>query len=72
MSILKNIKKAGAIAALLFISNTTFSAPPPPPSGPTCWPPPCGIPVDGGLGFLLAAGIVYGGKKIYNHLQNPD
>jgi hypothetical protein len=29
---------------------------------PPCWPPPC-IPIDGGLGFLVMAGAVLGGKK---------
>ena len=35
-----------------------------PPVGgpPPCWPPPC-IPIDGGLGFLIAAGALFGGKK---------
>ncbi|MFK7758104.1 MAG: PID-CTERM protein-sorting domain-containing protein [Flavobacteriales bacterium] len=35
-------------------------------SGPPCGPPfgaPCPIPLDGGVGFLIAAGLVYGGKK---------
>lgn len=39
------------------------AAPAPPPSGgPGCWPPPC-IPVDGGIVFLMAAGVIYGAKK---------
>jgi hypothetical protein len=29
---------------------------------PPCWPPPC-IPIDGGLGFLIAAGALLGGSK---------
>ncbi len=35
-----------------------------PPIGgpPPCWPPPC-IPIDGGLGLLIAAGAILGGKK---------
>lgn len=35
-----------------------------PPVGgpPPCWPPPC-IPIDGGLGLLLAAGALFGGRK---------
>jgi hypothetical protein len=33
-----------------------LSAPPP------CWPPPC-IPIDGGLGLLVAAGAILGGKQ---------
>ena len=27
-----------------------------------CWPPPC-IPIDGGISFLIAAGIAFGAKK---------
>lgn len=35
-----------------------------PPVGgpPPCWPPPC-IPIDGGLGLLIAAGTLFGGSK---------
>jgi len=42
-------------------------APPPPPpgGGPSCWPPPC-VPIDGGISLLIAAGAIYGGKKLYN------
>ena len=43
----------------------------PPPGGspttgstPPCWSPPC-IPIDGGIGTLLAAGAFVGGRKIY-------
>lgn len=32
---------------------------------PPCFDPPC-IPIDGGLGFLVAAGVALGGKKIYD------
>ena len=40
-------------------------APPPPPiDEPGCWPPPC-IPIDGGISLLVAAGAIYGGKKLY-------
>ncbi len=28
------------------------------------------IPIDGGLGFLLAAGVAYAGKKLYNTKEN--
>lgn len=34
-----------------------------PPSGGNCIPPPC-VPIDGGIGLLLAAGALYGGKKL--------
>lgn len=32
-------------------------------AGAGCWPPPC-IPIDGGIGFLVAAGLAFGGKKL--------
>lgn len=38
--------------------------PPPPTGGPGCWPPPC-VPIDGGISLLIAAGALYGGKKLY-------
>ena len=48
---------------LIFILSPTFVqttiAQPPP-------PPPVEIPIDGGLGFLLAAGVAYAAKKLYN------
>ena len=52
-----------------------YSQPPPPGGGgggePCCWPAPCTcIPIDGGIGFLIAAGIVYGCKKAYDSLKN--
>ncbi|HQQ95522.1 MAG TPA: hypothetical protein PLQ93_13290 [Bacteroidia bacterium] len=43
------------------------AAPAPPPSatgGPGCWPPPC-VPIDGGIGLLMAAGAAYGARKLY-------
>ena len=36
----------------------------PPAGGPPCWSPPC-VPVDGGIGILLAAGAIIGARKIY-------
>ena len=35
-----------------------------PPVGgpPPCWPPPC-IPIDGGIGLLIAAGAIIGGRS---------
>lgn len=65
------------IVLLLFtgIFTLVFAAgpPPPPPSGgPPCWPPPCSIPIDGGVGFLIAAGIGYGIKKIHQYLNKAE
>ena len=36
----------------------------PPAGGPPCWAPPC-VPIDGGIGILLAAGAFVGARKIY-------
>jgi hypothetical protein len=49
------------------VAQVAGGGPPGPPAGgtPPCWPPPC-IPIDGGLGFLLAAGALIGGKKLYD------
>lgn len=38
----------------------------PPAGGPPCWSPPC-IPIDGGIGILLAAGAFVGARKIYQN-----
>ncbi|MDQ3190826.1 MAG: hypothetical protein M3Q58_04460 [Bacteroidota bacterium] len=48
--------------------NLGFSQPPPPGGGGTqpCWPPSTCIPIDGGLGFLIAAAAALGIKKIYD------
>ena len=65
------------LAFPLFV-DYLFAQPPggPPPGGgtttgsppPNCWTPDC-IPIDGGLGFLIAAGAAIGGKKIYDQLK---
>lgn len=36
----------------------------PPAGGPPCWNPPC-VPIDGGIGILLAAGAFIGARKLY-------
>jgi hypothetical protein len=35
-------------------------------------PPPSVIPIDGGVGFLLAAGAAYGAKKILDFRNNRN
>ncbi|MEW6470007.1 MAG: PID-CTERM protein-sorting domain-containing protein [Bacteroidota bacterium] len=59
--------------ALQFIAVQRSAAapmgPPKPPMGPPCWPPPC-VPIDGGVSLLIAAGAVYGGKKLYDSRKN--
>jgi hypothetical protein len=63
---------AGLAAMLLILDNPTAMAqgnPPPPPTnggnsgGPPPPPPPIGVPLDGGLSALLAAGAALGAKK---------
>ena len=57
------------IVAMSMVNNAFAAGPPGPPGGggggPPCWPPPC-VPIDGGIGFLLLAGVAYGGKKAYD------
>ena len=40
-------------------------------SDPPCWPPPC-IAIDGGIGFLIAIGAAFGGKKVYDSLRKKE
>jgi hypothetical protein len=47
------------------------SAQPLPPTGPPCWPPPC-VPIDGGLSFLIVAGVAYGGKKLHDFKKGAE
>lgn len=55
--------------AVLLVSTALMAQPgggPPVGGGePACWPPPC-IPIDGGMSFLLAAGLAFGGKKLFD------
>lgn len=59
------------LTALLLLSSFCFTemkAQPPDPGGggnPGCFPPPC-VPIDGGLSWLLIAGTLYGGKKVFD------
>lgn len=68
---MKNLKRILFLAFVLFsiIGTDVFAAGPPGPpgggGGAPCWPPPC-VPIDGGISFLLVAGALYGGKKVYD------
>lgn len=61
------------IAAFSIFNNTFAAGPPGPPGGggAPCWPPPC-VPIDGGISFLLVAGAIYGGKKVYDISKNNE
>jgi hypothetical protein len=55
---------------ILSAYTSCFGAPAPPPTGgAACWPPPC-IPIDGGISLLIAAGVLYGGSKLYSKQKN--
>ena len=68
---MKKIKNTLLIIGLVaspFIAIMAQPGPPPgggPGNDPPCWPPPC-IPIDGGVSLLVAAGLAFGGKKVYN------
>lgn len=67
--------KSKIFTFLLFLIGFIAQATPPqPPSGggpPDCWPPPC-VPIDGGISLLIAAGAVYGGKKLYDYKKEKN
>lgn len=55
--------------------SSEAAGPPGPPGGgggPPCGSPWGCVPIDGGLGFLLAAGVAYGGKKAYKSLKDKE
>ena len=54
------MKKLASLLLLLLFPLIMIAQGPPPP------PPPPGLPIDGGLLFLLMAGIAYGVKKLKN------
>ena len=55
--------------------NEIFAQSPPPPPGeeedPCGWPPGNCVPIDGGIGFLLAAALTFGAKKLHDHKKLP-
>jgi len=73
------MKKSIFIFSFLLISSlSNVQAQPPLPGGgggggtPNCFPPPC-VPIDGGLSWLLIAGVAYGGKKVFDlNKENPN
>lgn len=53
------------VCSPMFIPELFAQGGPPAGGQPPCWPPPC-IPIDGGLGLLIAAGALIGGKKAFD------
>ena len=39
-------------------------------SEPACWPPSTCLPIDGGLSYLVLAGLAFGGKKLLDSRKN--
>ncbi|MFT6844434.1 MAG: hypothetical protein ACJAUV_000613 [Flavobacteriales bacterium] len=58
------------VLILTTVSSVIYAQPPGSGSSAPCWPPPC-IPIDGGVGFLAAAGIAMGVKFLYDK-KNKD
>lgn len=63
----RNLKFSLALAAFFAVAIASAQVPDPPGGGA----PPCGepfgtvCPIDGGVSFLIAAGVALGGKKAY-------
>ena len=54
----KKIKVLIVCFSFMLFSLAAYAKKPPPP--PQNVPPPPGLPIDGGLSFLLISGVVYG------------
>ena len=77
-----NTKFFTIIIIVFGFATFCIAAPPPhPPAGstaaagatghPGCWPPPC-VPIDGGISLLIAAGAIYGGRKLYSSKKQKN
>ncbi len=59
------------VFSILLVAEKAFSMKPPPPPPPAAGGPQ--IPIDGGVGLLIAAGVGYGAKKYYDkQKKNKD
>ncbi|MCX6267697.1 MAG: hypothetical protein NTW16_10120 [Bacteroidetes bacterium] len=69
---MKTIKTVFILLAIFALPLVSLPDPPGPPGSGTAGSTqgggqvPVGAPIDGGLGILLALGLGYGGKKLYN------
>lgn len=72
---MKHAKSILFIMALFLLPSIILALPPDPPAGGG---PPCGepfgavCPIDGGVSFLIAAGLALGGKKAYDMTRKQD
>jgi len=68
---MKKLKLILVLFSIMALPLLSLSDVPPPPPGGTGGGPggggtPVGAPIDGGMGILLALGLAYGGKKLYD------
>ena len=75
--IFKKYKKSCLTAAFLFALSVLSYANPPGGGGTPLDPggggdPDAGVPIDGGITLLLAAGAAYGARKIYKQKNSVD
>ena len=64
VNINKHIQISCLIACMILLANTAFAGPPIPPDP--------GVPVDGGLSILIAAGVGYGVNKLRKNSQKKS
>lgn len=81
-----NTKFLSILVLSVGVTAACFAGPPPHPANggngtgnqngngggpPGCWPPPC-VPIDGGISLLIAAGAIYGGRKLYKNKKENN
>lgn len=64
VKIKKHIQISYIITCMVLLANTAIAGPPVPPDP--------GVPVDGGLSILIAAGVGYGVNKLRKHANNKS
>jgi hypothetical protein len=60
----KNVLRKILFFCAVLATAPIFSQPPPPPP-PPCWPPPCSVPLNNGIVFLIVVGVLYGAYTLY-------
>jgi hypothetical protein len=67
---MKKIRTIISLTLFVVLPLLTIADPPPPPgsggTAPGGGQTPVGAPIDGGFGILLALGLAYGGRKLYD------
>lgn len=63
---LKKIISILVFSSIFFLFPLVGKSAGPGMGGAPCWPPPCTIPLDGGISLLIVAGAALAGKKLLN------